>query len=54
MCIRDRYETTITDDTKANNINMIKIDAKPNVISVKKENLPERQVNIESDFVLKM
>ena len=47
-------ETTITDDTKAHHKNMVVVDAEPIVKYVQKENLPERQVNIESDFVLKM
>lgn len=46
------YETTITDDTKANCTKMIKVDAEPIVKYVKKENLPQRQVNIQSDFII--
>ena len=46
------YETTITDDTKANCSKMIKVDAEPVVHYIAKENLPERQVNIRSDFIV--
>ncbi|GEN71591.1 hypothetical protein [Chryseobacterium lathyri] len=46
------YETTIIDDTKANCSKMVKVDAEPVVKYVTKENLPERQVNIQSDFIL--
>ena len=46
------YETTIIDDTKAICTNMVKVDAEPIVKYVKKENLPERQVNIQSDFIV--
>lgn len=48
------YETKITDDTKASFTNHILVDAEPIVKHVKKENLPERQVNIESEFIVKM
>lgn len=44
--------TTITDDTKVNCSKMIKVDAEPVVKYVKKENLPQRQVNIQSDFII--
>jgi hypothetical protein len=46
------YETTITDDTKANCTHMVKVDAEPIVKYIAKENLPERQVNIQSDFIV--
>lgn len=48
------YEATITDDTKADCSKMIKVDAKPIVKYTAKENLPEKQVNIQSDFIVKM
>ncbi len=46
------YETTITDDTRANCSKMIKVDAEPVVNYIAKENLPKRQVNIKSDFII--
>ena len=46
------YETSIIDDTKANCSQMIKIDAEPVVNYRAKENLPQRQVNIKSDFII--
>jgi len=46
------YEATITDDTKANCSKMIKVNAKPVVMYAQKENLSERQVNIQSDFII--
>ncbi|KFF13104.1 hypothetical protein IW15_10090 [Chryseobacterium soli] len=46
------YETTIIDDTKANCTKMIKVDAEPIIKYITKENLPERQVNIGSDFII--
>lgn len=46
------YETTIIDDKKAICTHMVKIDAEPIVKYVKKENLPERQVTIQSDFIV--
>lgn len=46
------YETTITDDTRADCIKMIKVDAEPVVHYVAKKNLPKRQVNIQSDFII--
>ncbi|WP_312399526.1 hypothetical protein [Chryseobacterium sp.] len=48
------YEVTITDDSKANNKNMVQVDATPIVKYVKKENLPERQVDNTLDFVIKI
>lgn len=48
------YETVITDDTKANCTKMTQVDAKPFVNYVKKENLPERQVDNNSDFIITM
>ncbi|WP_312296862.1 hypothetical protein [Chryseobacterium sp.] len=46
------YETTIIDDSKAECLKMIKVDAEPVVHYIAKENLPERQVNIKSDFII--
>ena len=46
------YETIIIDDTKANCSKMIKVNAEPVINYVAKENLPERQVNIQSDFII--
>ncbi|WP_241279753.1 hypothetical protein [Chryseobacterium cucumeris] len=47
------YETTITDDTKADCSKMVKVEAEPIVKYIQKENLPERQVN-DSDFIVNM